>query len=204
MNQRDFDPFTELLTTVADYYGRKLEPGTIQLYWNALCSFDFEVVKRLFTEHIQTNRFMPAISELLDVLRTMDGRPNVEEAWATVAKSLNDEGATIVWTEEMAYAFGVALGLQDDRIAARMAFKEAYEAAVKDARREGKQTRWMPSLGHDVSGREGPLIEAAKKGRLTLSHVRGLLPRELSSDVVSLIEEANGKMSVAVREREPA
>lgn len=204
MNQRDFDPFSELLTTVSDYYGRKLAPGTIQLYWNALSGFDFEVVKRLFTEHIQTNKFMPAISELLDAMRTMDGRPNAEEAWAMVAKSLNDEGVTIVWTEEMASAFGVALGLQDDRIAARMAFKEAYESAVQDARKQAKPAHWMPSLGHDPSGREGPLIEAAKKGRLTLAHIRALLPRELSSDVVALIEQANGKMSITVREREPA
>lgn len=201
MNQKDFDPFSELLTTVSDYYGRKLAPGTIQLYWNALSGFDFEVVKRLFTEHIQDNKFMPAISELLDVLRTMDGRPNAEEAWAMVAKCLNDEGLTVVWTGEIAQAFGVALGLQEDRVAARMAFKAAYENAVKDARREGRAVQWQPSLGHDPNGREGPLIEAAKLGRLTLTHVRGLLPyREISSDVVALIESGKTRMTLVVNE----
>lgn len=189
MNQKDFDPFSDLLMTVSDYYGRKLAPASIQLYWNALTAFDFEVVKRLFNEHVKTSKFMPSIAELLDVLRTMDGRPNPEEAWAMVARSLNDEGVTIVWTAEMAHSFGVALGLQDDRIAARMAFKEAYQQAVKDARAHGRPAKWMPSLGHDRSGREGPLIEAAKLGRLSVHHVRGLLPHnEVNHEVLALLE----------------
>lgn len=188
MNQRDFDPFTELLTVTADYYGRKLAPGSIQLYWNALSAFDFEIVKQLFTEHVRTSKFMPTISELLDVLRIADGRPNAEEAWAMVAKCLNDEGATVVWTSEMATAFGVALGLQDDRVAARMAFKESYENAVKDARKRGAAAKWSPALGFDPSGREGPLIEAARLGRLTAQHVAGLLPhREINNDVLGML-----------------
>src|SRR3990167_2206134 len=144
MKQNDFDPFSVLLTTLADYYGRKLSPAAIQLYWNALSGLDFETVKALATEHIKTQKFMPAISELLDALRTMDGRPNAEEAWAMVAKCLNDERLTVVWTQDTAVAFGVALWLQDDRIAARMAFKAAYENAVKHARKQGWPVKWQP------------------------------------------------------------
>jgi hypothetical protein len=190
MNPSDFDPFSELLTTLADYYGRKLAPATIQLYWNALAGHDFETVKALCTEHVKTQKFMPAISEILDALRTMDGRPNAEEAWATVAKSLNDEGLTVVWTEEMASAFGVALGLQDDRVAARMAFKEAYEEAVREARSAGAPAKWIASLGHDPAGREGPLIEAVRRRRLSVDHVRGLLPyRIVSEESLKLLEK---------------
>lgn len=200
MNPKDFDPFTELLTTVSDYYGRKLAPGSIELYWNALTAFDFDVVKGLFSEHVRTSKFMPSIAELLDVLRTMDGRPNPEEAWAMVAKSITDEGVTIVWTEEMASAFGVAIGLQDDKVAARMAFREAYEHAVAEARKHGRPAKWTASLGHDPHGREGPLIDAAKKGRLTIEQVMRLLPyREITSDVVQLIEDANKRVNVATR-----
>lgn len=195
MNQKDFDPFTELLTTVADYYGRKLAPASIQLYWNALTAFDFALVKRLFTEHVKASKFMPSIAELLDMLKVMDGRPNPEEAWAMVARSLNDEGLTLVWTEEMAQAFGVAIALQDDRIAARMAFKESYEQAVKAARSAGRAAKWTPSLGHDVAGREWPLIEAAKLGRLNVDQVRGLLPhRGVNHEVLALVEREGLKV----------
>ena len=57
-----------------------------------------------------------------------------------------------------------------------MAFKEAYENYVKNARRSGKPVRWTASLGHDVSGREGPLMKALQAGLLTDNHVDGLLP----------------------------
>lgn len=190
MNQNEFDNFSELLVSVADYYGKSLKPAAIQFYWNALSALDFDTVQNLVNEHVKTKEFMPKISELLDTVRNLDGRPSPEEAWSMVARSLNDEGATIVWTYEMAAAFGVALGLQDDRIGARMAFKEAYAGAVRAARKEGRWVRWTPSLGHDVNGREGPLLEAAKLGRLTVNHVRGLLPyRDVNHDVAKLIEQ---------------
>jgi hypothetical protein len=108
------------------------------------------------------------------VTRLDDGRPGVEEAWAMIPKT---EGPTVVWTEEMATAYGVALPLIDeDPVAARMAFKEAYSAAVGRARDEGRPAKWTPCLGHDVNGREAPLLEAVKLGRLTAPHVQGLLP----------------------------
>src|SRR5690348_4777334 len=108
MKADDFDPFSKLLITVADYYGKKLAPATIQLYWNALGKLEFSAVKQLLNVHVQTSRFMPTISEVLDAAQNLDGRPSPEEAWATVARSLNDESVTIVWTDEMATSFGVA------------------------------------------------------------------------------------------------
>lgn len=176
MKPNDFDAFTTLIQDVADYYGRKLAPAALQIYWNSLVAFDFGTVKQLMSEHVKTSKFMPSVAELLDALKAMDGRPGVEEAWSICAKSLQDESVTIVWTEEMAEAFGAALALSDDRIAARMAFKERYESLVEEARRKGKAVRWTPSLGHDPHGRECPLLEAAGKGRLQLQQVAGLLP----------------------------
>ncbi len=196
MMQNEFKDFRELLSTVADYYRVTMKPGTVTLWWNALAPFDFDTVKSLMNEHVQTAKFMPTISELLDALKSMDGRPDAEEAWSIVARSLNDEGVTIVWTEEMAGAFGVALGLQNDRIAARMAFKESYENLVKESRRQGKAAKWSPSLGHDVEGREGPLLAAVKQGKLTAPHVAGLLPykNEPSHDVKALVNRATLKL----------
>lgn len=113
---------------------------------------------------------------IADVLsRIDDGRPDAEEAWAMVPK---DEAASVVWTEEIAQAFGVAYPLlrSGELIPARMAFLERYRNAVRSARDKGKPVRWTPSLGHDAGGRESVLIEAVKLGRLPREHVAGLLP----------------------------
>lgn len=107
--------------------------------------------------------------------RLDDGRPGPEEAWATVQVG---EGDTLVWTDEMAEAWGTASGLlaAGERVAARMAFKERYEQLVVDARLRGSPPRWTVSLGHDPAGREGALMQAVQAGRLPAEHAAKLLP----------------------------
>ena len=99
------------------------------------------------------------------ISRIDDGRPGPEEAWAMIPR---DEHGSVVWTDEMAAAYGIAAGLiaQGEPIAARMAFLEHYRAAVAKARLGAVQPRWTPSLGWDARGREQALQEAADKGRL--------------------------------------
>lgn len=109
------------------------------------------------------------------VTRLDDGRPGPEEAWAMLPR---DEAVTVVWTEEMAQAMGVAQPLlnEGEIVPARMAFKEAYTKLVQDARDNRIPVKWTASLGHDTRGREHVLTQAAEMGRLTHEHVAGLLP----------------------------
>jgi len=109
------------------------------------------------------------------VQRLDDGRPGPEEAWAMIPKG---EGPSVVWTQEMAEAFGVAYPLMEsDEVAARMAFKESYSKAVALARDASKPVHWMPSLGHDPAGREVALLQAVEKKRLTADRARALMPQ---------------------------
>lgn len=109
------------------------------------------------------------------VSRIDDGRPGPEEAWALMPF---DEGASVVWTDEMREAWGVAQPMlkEGEKVAARMAFKEAYAKAVSAARDARKPAQWTPSLGHDVHGRAGVLEAAAAKGRISADHAQALLP----------------------------
>lgn len=103
-----------------------------------------------------------------------DGRPGPEEAWNMTPKS---EDESVVWTEEMAQAFGVVrFTIEDDPIAARMGFIETYKKLVREAREQALPPKWTPSLGRDLRGRDGALIEAANKGRLSHEHILKLSP----------------------------
>ena len=112
------------------------------------------------------------LAEILN--RVDDGHPGPEEAWAMLPR---DEFITVVWTQQMASAWGLVRHLMDegDMVAARMAFREAYVRLVGSAREERRRPQWSPSLGHDVSGRAMPLREAVAKGRLTKSWAQSLL-----------------------------
>lgn len=106
------------------------------------------------------------------ISRLDDGRPTPDEAWAMIP---TDERQSIVWTEEMAQAWGIAHELED-RIAARMAFLAAYRRLVQQARDHAIAVKWAPSLGHDPLGRQQALDEAVRQGRLTLEQAQRAHP----------------------------
>ena len=116
---------------------------------------------------------------LVDIIRRIpDSHPGPEEAWGCVSRGLNDEGPTLIYTEQMREAFSSALQLSDDPIAARMLFKEVYTRLIGEAMARGNVSpRWVASLGWDKSGRELALLDAVEKGRLGAKHViENLLP----------------------------
>lgn len=109
------------------------------------------------------------------IARIDDGHPGVEEAWAMMPI---DEAQSVVWTDEMADAFGLARPLLDagDRIGARMTFKEAYTKALVLARDAKRLAKFRPSLGTDVGARQQAIQQAVDKGRMTIAHAQTIIP----------------------------
>lgn len=135
---------------------------------------------------------------IADVLtRLEDGRPGPEEAWALMPM---DESQSVVWTAEMATAYGVAYPLIRDgeTVAARMAFLESYRKELTKARDESRVVRWTPSLGHDPLGRQAVLQQAVALGRLSQDHVAGLLPHrdEPPSNIAGLLPDMSPKRTL--------
>lgn len=121
---------------------------------------------------------------LADIIeRIDDGRPGPEQAWALVSGATED--ATIVATEEMWAAFAAVNArlepgepslLERDKVAARMAFVEAYRQIIATNRAQGVQLEWRVSLGHDKAGRLPALREAVAKGQIEAKHAAQYLP----------------------------
>lgn len=136
-----------------------------------------------------------ALADVLSRIAEMDGRPSADEAWAMMPM---DEAATVVWTDEMARAWGVALPMIDsDKVAARMAFKAAYQKAVDEARQGNVAPKWRPSLGHDKDGREHAIRQAVTLGRLTAQRATELLPNlSIAPDMLELAHQVAGKKAL--------
>ncbi len=110
----------------------------------------------------------------LIVQRIDDGHLGVEEAWALCPRS---EDETVIWTDEISEAFGVArLMLEDDAVAARMAFKEAYARLLSEAREARRMATWKVSLG--ARSTRCPALKHAVE--------LGLLP---AADALRLVDE---------------
>jgi hypothetical protein len=164
----------EAIAVAAELTGTELSEAAVKVMAQDLARFPEEQVFAALTRCRRELGSGQRLTVAAVVQRLDDGRPGVEEAWAMIPKS---EGATVVWTSEMAEAYGICAPLIDhDEIAARMAFKENYAKALNTARNASTPVKWMPSLGQDQYGREGVLMDAVAKGRLTLREVSPMLP----------------------------
>lgn len=163
----------EALAVCAELTGTELSEAAARAMAMDLCAYPLEQVLGALTRcrrELKGKLSIAAIIERLD-----DGRPGPNEAWAMIPQ---DERGSVVWTEEMAEAYGIASPLlrEGQIIAGRSAFIEAYAAAVTGARTNRRPARWNPSLGHDVGLRAVALQDAARRGRITAEHAQSLLP----------------------------
>ena len=163
----------EAVAVTAELCGRTFTPAGAAVFTDDLSGFPETAVLKALTRCRREVKGMLTIQDV--VSRIDDGRPGVEEAWSQMPFS---ESQSVVWTDEMCRAFGIARGLLDegDKVAARMAFKEAYTRMVGEARDAGLKVVWTPSLGYDKNSHAAALSEAVATGKLSYAHAADLCP----------------------------
>lgn len=115
-------------------------------------------------------------------------RPTADEAWAMCPHS---EAETVVWTTEIAEAFGLACGVDEsDRIGRRMAFKGAYERLVGRAKANFEPVRWVVSVGHDATAREAVISDSVRLGRLSRDQAAEYLTHSPAPNGFAQLEHA--------------
>jgi hypothetical protein len=171
----------EAIAVTAELCGRVFSPAAAAVFANDLDGFSEQSVLGALTRCRKEVRGMLTLQDV--VSRIDDGRPGVEQAWAMLP---HGEDTSVVWSEEMAEAWGQAAPLlaDGDRIGARMAFKETYAKKVADARDQRIAPKWTCSFGRDVQGRQAALIEAVRHNRLSLEHATQLLPADAGEGLV--------------------
>lgn len=158
----------------AEIYGKGFSREAAEMFVEDISGHPTPALLRALALCRRELRTFPTAADV--IARIDDGRPGVEEAWAMLPKS---EADSVVWTDEMAEAAGVASKLEDP-VAARMAFREKYLALMTDARRVRKPIRWTPSLGFDKKGQEAALRDAVDRMRLSPSQAAALLPNGIA------------------------
>ncbi|NEV61521.1 hypothetical protein [Thiorhodococcus minor] len=178
MNTSDAHAFETELLGLLELYGKPAPTdAALALWWRTLEPFPWSVVSRALSLHAAECQFAPTPADLVGRIRALDGRPAPEEAWS-IAVEATDEAATVVWTGEMAEAWGVAQPILEagDKVGARQAFVATYARLVADARRTLVPAAWRASLGHDPERRTEALTRAVEQGRLPHQHAAALLP----------------------------
>lgn len=94
MTEQDSIRFATILTGIAEYYGKALSDGVVELYWQGLRQYDLAAVEKALWEHTQNpdhGQFMPKIA---DVVRGLTGRTQDQAAvaWAKVDRAVRVVG----------------------------------------------------------------------------------------------------------------
>lgn len=144
------------------YKGLGLTPDEIADEWAMeLDGFSPEEIKRGL-EASKANKFPPTLPEFISMCRpAATVRPSADEAWALSMKA-RDEFETVVWTTDMAQAWGICKPVMDagDEVGARMAFKAAYERICA----AGHPVEWTVSEGFDKEKRSIAIQQATHAG----------------------------------------
>lgn len=178
----------EALAVMAELTGTEWSKPAIKVIQQELSAYPEQDVLGAIRRCQGELRHRVTLADILD--RIPSQHPGVEEAWAQVSKVMNNEQvSSIVWTEQMREGFGAAVAVQDDKIAARMAFKEVYTRAVREARANRQLPSWSVSLGYNKALRDECVREAAQRNLISQVYAAKLLAHDPPRDeAMKLIE----------------
>lgn len=188
--------FMATMTAIADLYDKTIKPERVAVYWEALKHRELADVQLAINKHVQDaerGRFFPLPADVSAQLPgVVELWPAADEAWAMAPKC---ESESAPMFPEMAKALNVAMPLIEDgdMVAARMAFKAAYDRSAAPAKASGCQPQWYTSMGHDTEGRHEAEVKTVELKNLGLDKADQLaLPApEIDGLGVFMLEDAN-------------
>ncbi|RRD43526.1 hypothetical protein EII18_02990 [Comamonadaceae bacterium OH3737_COT-264] len=168
LNEHDMEWLIATLAATAEVLGQQLTPGAALLMAEDLAIFDREVLAQALVRVRSEHAGKLTLKVVLDRVDELSGRLAPNEAWALALRAL-DERETVVWTDEVAAAWGQARPVAEagDKVGARMAFLSAYERIVREGREMRRQPVVLVSEGWDAAGRNAALDQAVSAGLLT-------------------------------------
>lgn len=192
----------QAIAVTAELTGTELSEVAIRVMESDLAAYPEAAVLRALDRFRKETKGRMTLAAVLERVAECDGRPGKEEAWS-IALTSNDEVETVVWTEEIAQAMSVARPLLDarDKVAARMAFCETYERAVRESRDANVICRWSASFGTDQERRAVAIAAAVQSGRIGHAQAAHYLPNHEDANVVAGLLAGNDvKLLAAIPE----
>ena len=200
MNKSEFGDFNKLWSAALETYGKDPSDLQVGMAYSLLEKYPLEAIKRALIDHMSNSdagRFMPKPADIIGNIEKLnpDGWLSADEAWS-IALEMMDEGNTVIVTDQIMYAMPTAAKIYNsgDAVAARMAFKGAYDRLLDKARAGGEKPRWYPTLGHDPDRRKGAILAGIEQGLLGSNHltaVAGLLTSGELQNATALVDKAH-------------
>lgn len=196
----------EAITVTAEIVGDEPRPTSVAAMAMDLSRYP---AQRVMDALVLCRRELKGRLTLASIIeRIDDGHPPVNEGWAIAVRAA-DERNTIAWTQEIAESWAVAQPLMEvgDKVAARMAFMEAYGERLRQSRRNFQVAQFFLCLGYDQSDRVRAAREAVESGKLSRDAVDPQLLSHEQAPAFDAVALIGGRVEVtpscpeATRER---
>lgn len=207
MHERDFGQFADAFGAAWDFH-KPLSDRALAKAFQVLSGYPLELVLKAIDAHCadrQRGQFPPKPADIIEQIERRNpgnDRPGADEAWLKTPPEESSYWAT----EEMLGAWAVVAeemnSERPDKIAARMAFKSAYERLVNDAKTHGRPVRWQLIRGTRNDNLEDAIREGVRLGYMPRQEADDLLRLECQKNagLVPLLEGAVASHSEAARE----
>jgi hypothetical protein len=170
VDRDDFDQFAEAYSGAWEFH-KPLTANAMSTAFKILSRYPVGTVLAAIEAHLSDThkgQFPPKPADLIDQIEKRNPanqRPGADEAWAMIPK---DEESNSVVTREMLAAYSIAVELLHggDKIAARMAFKGAYERLCEENVLMGRPVEWVISRGHRKDDLHDVLKRAIEQKRI--------------------------------------
>jgi len=180
MIKSEYQSFVDLWLTAHEVSASNRVPSNnaVSAIFEALIDYDLTSIKTALSQHSRICKFAPTPHDVIKILDIGNKRMSADEAWALCPTNEDD---TVIWNEDIAMAHDAAVHLLDegDKVAARMAFKSAYNRICEKADIERRPIKWSVSLGFDKEKRNSAIRKAVTDGLISLDHANKLLPSSL-------------------------
>ena len=193
MIEADKDQFSETLGGIAGFYEVDLPIASTAIYWSALLEYGIRDIREAIAAHIKDpehGRFMPKPADIIRHLPA--GQSTVmgaDAAWEIAMQlGIGHEDATVIAPAAILTAFPHALWRAGDKVAARMAFKDKFPAALVT-----HGMGYTVSEGCEPEGREPAIMEAVRRNLIPSMVAQRLLPH-MAREIAALKASANNPL----------
>ena len=199
MNTNDKKPFYDALNDALSIKGRTLTKGAFNLWFELLEDYPIEAVKAAIKTAMKDTRFDLVPANVIQLLPCPLGHATRELAWNICPKTPFDGNYV---TDEIMQARGTCKDAIEggDRMA-RMAFLEAYDQILANARVQSRKAHWWYTEADGGASKQRSeqklkkTIEAASCGRLT---------EQRAKNAVQLICDSSGNDSTPYLKQLPS
>lgn len=183
LNDIDTHWLIQQIVGTAELLGQEIKPASAAMLADDLSCYSREILAKALNRTRKEHVGRLTTKAIIDRIDELMGRPTANEAWSVALTAL-DERKTVVWSEEVAQAWGVARIIAEagDMIGARMSFIATYDRLVRTARDEFRIPVITVSMGWDADHRTVAIEKAVQLGYIAATQAKKYLPAPKTDD----------------------